>query len=431
MPLTIPDLLAPALRRPVAVFGGGVSGTGAVALVRALGGEAVVYDAKSEAFTAEAARRHGLVVFSPGFVPEHPWLALAREAGAMCLGELDFASLCWRGKIIAITGTNGKTTLTEFLAHALAASGRDARVTGNVGYAFSQLVVDTQGGQAEQIAVCEVSSFQAEALRHLRADAVLWTNFAEDHLERHPGLNAYFAAKAELLERAVRSECVWLGASVHAFAGAQGIALPEGVQVVATERLAPDERLAGTIFAEYPQRENYELARAWWRAAGWSETILSAAARTFALGPHRLTRVAEIDGVAYWNDSKATNFHAVEAALGRFVNAGPVLLIAGGKAKGGDIVAFVGRIARRVQHLFLIGETRPVLAAACRAHAVAHTLCGSLAEAVRAAAARARPGAQVLLSPGFASFDQFRSYEDRGRQFEQLVHELRPAPSLR
>lgn len=425
----IPDFLAPALTRPVAIFGGGVSGLGAVTLVHALGGEAVVYDAKGEAFTAEAARRHGLVVFSPGFAPEHPWLALARASDAICLGELDFASLFWRGEVIAITGTNGKTTLTEFLAHALRTAGRDARVTGNVGYAFARLIVETEGGTPEMIAVCEVSSFQAETLTHFRADAVLWTNFAEDHLERHPGMGAYFAAKAKLLARVMKPERIFLGTSVVNFARANRQTLPPGAESVASEEQANDAAVAGTIFARYPQRENFELARAWWRAAKLPEAVLGAAARTFALGPHRLARVAEIDGVTFWNDSKATNFHAVEAALGHFAT--PVLLIAGGKAKGGDVAAFVARIARRVQHLFLIGETKAVLAAACRAHAVAHTWCDSLAEAVRGATAAARPGAQVLLSPGFASFDMFRNYEDRGRQFEQLVQELRTASSLR
>jgi len=132
--------------------------------------------------------------------------------------------------------------------------------------------------------------------------------------------------------------------------------------------------------------------------------------------------VAVIEGVTYWNDSKATNFHAVEAALARF--AAPVFLIAGGKAKGGDLAAFVRRIAPRAKHAFLIGETSPALAAACAAHGVPHTLCATLEAATRAAARHAAPGDHVLLSPGFASFDMFRGYEHRGDQFEQLVNRL-------
>ena len=132
--------------------------------------------------------------------------------------------------------------------------------------------------------------------------------------------------------------------------------------------------------------------------------------------------MAVIDGVTYWNDSKATNFHAVEAALAKF--AAPVFLIAGGRAKGGDIAAFVGRIAPRVKHAFLLGETGPALAVACAAHGVPHTVCASLEEATGAAARQATPGDHVLLSPGFASFDMFRGYDHRGDQFEQLVNHL-------
>ena len=112
MALIVPDLLQPRLLKPVAIFGGGVSGEGVRALLHALGVAGTVYDAKTAEFTAAAAKNHGLVVFSPGFVPEHPWLQIADAAGIMCLGELDFASLFWRGRVVAITGTNGKTTLT-------------------------------------------------------------------------------------------------------------------------------------------------------------------------------------------------------------------------------------------------------------------------------------------------------------------------------
>ncbi|HVT74392.1 MAG TPA: Mur ligase family protein, partial [Lacunisphaera sp.] len=190
-----PANIARLLVRPVAVFGAGVSGLGVRELLARIGGVGEVYDehaaAASSRFTPEHAARHGLVVYSPGFAPRHPWLAIARAAGCRCLGELDFASLFWPGELLAITGTNGKTTLTEFLAHALALAGRPAHVAGNVGYPLSRFVVE-QAGRAG-IAVCEVSSFQAETLEFLRPSAVLWTNFAEDHLERHAGMDDYFA----------------------------------------------------------------------------------------------------------------------------------------------------------------------------------------------------------------------------------------------
>jgi UDP-N-acetylmuramoylalanine--D-glutamate ligase len=422
---TLPGFLQSRLQRPVAIFGAGVSGRGVRSLLAGLGAEARVYDAREREFTAAAAGGHALVVFSPGFPPDHPWLRLARSAGCACLSEVDFASLCWRGRIVAVTGTNGKTTLTEFITHALAGVGREAVATGNIGRSFSQVAADTGGGLAAATAVCEVSSFQAETLRYFHAEAALWTNFAEDHLERHDGLPAYFEAKAELV---ARSDVVFAGSSVRAYARQRPLAREVEARFVwvATEDQPADPRLEGTPFADYPQRENFLLAAAWWRASGLDEAALYTAARTFRLGAHRMAPVAEIDGVTYWNDSKATNFHAVEAALRRFPE--PVLLIAGGKAKGGDLAAFIRRITPRVRRIFLIGETAILLAAACADTGLPHAVCANLADAVRRAAEAATPGSHVLLSPGFASFDLVRNYEDRGHQFESLVRARRALP---
>jgi UDP-N-acetylmuramoylalanine--D-glutamate ligase len=425
--------IAALLARPVAVFGAGVSGQGVRELLAAVGGGGVLYDEQAagaeRTFTAREAAGHGLVDFSPGFSPSQPWLVTARAAGCTCLGELDFASLFWRGELVAITGTNGKTTLTEFLCHALKAAGLPAHVTGNIGHPFSRLVVEQRGGVVGSgaadpvqpvIAVCEVSSFQAETLRHLRPTATLWTNFAEDHLERHPGLAAYFAAKWRLVERTPPG-AVMVGTSVRHHALSAGVPLPPSASL-ATEGRPADARLQGTAFAGYPQYENFLLAAAWWRHRGLPEEALFAAARTFRPGAHRLARVGEKRGVTFWNDSKATNFHAVEAALATF--AAPVLWIGGGKAKGGDLGAFITRIARHVRHAFLIGETSAALAGHCRGARVPVTLCDTLAGAVEAAMARSVPGDHLVLSPGFASFDMFRGYDDRGHQFETLVENL-------
>lgn len=429
MPLKLPEFLQPALARTVAIFGGGVSGEGVRALLAELGVEGRIYDAKGDKgveFTSAAAKQHALVVYSPGFPPEHPWLEWARAADA-CIGELDFASLFWRGKVIAITGTNGKTTLTEFITHALGRAGRDAHATGNIGQPFSQLVAEKRGGAKDMFAICEVSSFQAETLQHFRADATLWTNFAEDHLERHPGLENYFGAKWNLITRTAPGAVV-IGSSVERYARKFDRPV-NAVKVVLTENQSADLKLVGTVFADYPQRENFLLAQAWWQANGFDEATLYAAARTFKLGRHRLASVGTCEGVTFWNDSKATNFHAVESALARF--SAPVILIAGGKSKGGDLAAFVHRIAPRVKHAVLIGETSNELAFQCSAFRVAHTVCPNLAEAVRRAAELADAGEHVLLSPGFASFDMFNNYGDRGEQFELLVQNLTsPAVNL-
>jgi UDP-N-acetylmuramoylalanine--D-glutamate ligase len=428
--LTPPEFLKPLLAAPVAVLGAGVSGRAVVALVERLGGIAQVFDERDPSaspFRESNVGAYKLVVFSPGFAPTHPWITAARAAGCLCLGEIDFASVFWRGSVVAITGTNGKTTMTEFLTHALRSIGRDAVAVGNVGRAFSQAVVDRGGGAPDSVAVCEVSSFQAETLRYFRADDALWINFAEDHLERHSTYEAYFMAKWRLFERTVGGH-VFAGTSVQRAAEHFGQTLPPGATVDTLDQPG-DVLLRGTVFEEYPQRENFILAAAWWRAAGLREGALYAAAQSFKLGPHRLACVGTVEGVRWWNDSKATNFHAVEAALARF--GAPVVLIAGGKAKGGDIAAFVQRIAPRVRAAFLIGETRHVLATFFGAAGVTHRVCPDLAEAVRLAAVAARPGDDVLLSPGFASLDQFRGYDDRGAQFERLVNNLGATPVLR
>ncbi len=424
MSLRIPEILYPLLGYPVAVLGGGVSGRAVLGLLDKIEAQGVLFDEKQpgarSTFTATEAAGHRLVVFSPGFAPDHRWLVTARQCGCVCLGELDFASLFWRGTVLAITGTNGKTTLTEFLTHALKAAGREAYATGNVGHSFSQLVVDQSGGVFDDVAVCEVSSFQSETFTHFRADAALWTNFAEDHLERHAGLRGYFDAKWRLLDRTVGG-VVLIGSSVQRFAAGLGRELPADA-CVHTEDQPADVLLSGTVFEHYPQRENFILAAAWWRQAGLPETTLYAAAQSFRLGRHRLACVGKRQGVTFWNDSKATNFHAVEAALSGFGT--PVLAILGGRAKGGDIPAFVGRIAPRLKHACLIGETKHVLAQACIASGLSHTVCATFEYAVQQAAAQASDGDHVLLSPGFASFDMFRSYEDRGEQFETLVRSL-------
>ncbi|EIQ00080.1 UDP-N-acetylmuramoylalanine-D-glutamate ligase [Opitutaceae bacterium TAV1] len=513
MQTRIPPFLHPLLAQPVAILGAGVSGRAVCDLLTTLGAAFTVFDERAvfperrhscrcdEAqrasplaappsgfpepgdasrrrsgrnaaapsavlFDSEAAAAHRLVIFSPGFPPGHPWLAAARAAGCTCLGELDFASLFWRGPLVAITGTNGKTTLTEFLTHALRSVGLDATAAGNIGMPLAHLVAERGGGGPDSVAVCEVSSFQAETMRHFRADAALWTNFAEDHLERHPTIEEYFHAKWRLFERTIGGH-VYAGTSVQAWADRLGQTLPADARV-ATEDQPGDILLRGTPFADYPQRENFLLASAWWRGAGHREGALYAAARTFTLADHRLQKIATttpqppataVQGsgsgvpssgsgnaapadnsrpetpniepqppqaaaapVSWWNDSKATNFHATEAALRSFT--APVILILGGKPKGGDIPAFVRRIAPRVRHALLIGETAPVLAAAAREAGLAHTVSATLERAVTDAARLAAPGDHVLLSPGFASFDQFRGYADRGLRFRQFVDKL-------
>lgn len=419
----VPDWLQHLLGRPAAVFGAGVSGRAAAGLVAALGGTAVIYDRKADRpqerqFGADEAARHGLVVVSPGFAPTHEWVRVARSAGCEILGELDLGALAWPGEVIAITGTNGKTTLTEFLTHALKLAGRDARAAGNIGIGFCDAW--RTPATAASIAVCEVSSFQAEILRFFEARVSLWSNFAEDHLERHGTLEAYFRAKYRLVQR-TRERTVFHGPGVLGFARQSGLELPARFFVPFAGEPVPAE-VKDTVLGRLPQFENFLLARALWRHLGLPGEILLRAAASFRLGGHRLARAGLVRGVAFWNDSKATNFHAVEAALASFPQ--PVMLIAGGRAKGGDIGAFVRRIAPRVRQAFVIGETAGVLLRHFREQAVPVRHCESLRDATVRALDEASAGDVVLLSPAFASFDMFTGYDDRGRRFESIVAEL-------
>jgi UDP-N-acetylmuramoylalanine--D-glutamate ligase len=428
--MILPEAIAPLTRRPVAVLGYGVSGQAATGLLQQCGCAVEAYDEKASpgvrgAFGATEAKRHDLVVYSPGFRQDHPWLEIARAAGCQCLGELDFASLFWKGALIAVTGTNGKTTLTEFLATALRRQGLSAVPAGNIGHPLSRL--DDLEATQDRVAVCEVSSFQAENLQYLQPQALLWTNFDEDHLDRYPEMREYFTAKWNLVERLTKPSLI-VGESVAQAAAKFGRKLPAFAVVVHREgsrHLVPES----SVFSSYPQSENYLVARAYWEQQGFPVKVLEETAQSFSTRRHRLTRVTDWESVTYWNDSKGTNFHATLAALETFP--GPVVWIAGGKSKGGDIEGFAGRAAGRVREAFLIGETAGILAAGLHARGIPATICDSLREAVQKAhdAGRHSAPAQVLFSPGFSSFDMFHDYAERGLAFEQAVLGLKAAPS--
>lgn len=395
-----------------------------MALLRKFGLKAIYYDAggtdpAEQTFGPKQARKHGLIVYSPGFNLEHPWLCIARAAGCICLSELDLAALSWPHSIIGITGTNGKTTLTEFLAAALRRKGLSATAVGNNGVPFSMLV---QQQQATGIAVCEISSFQAESVKHLRLDALLWTHFSEDHLDRHRDLHSYFAAKWRLLG-CLRQRQFFLGPSVAEAAQRYGFALPDYAVVVDEQAGNAGTFIHDTVFARPPQRANGLIAHAYWRSRGLDEQAFCQAARGFSLPRHRLALTTTIGGIAFWNDSKATNFSATLAALESF--ASPVLWIGGGKAKGGDLKAFLCALAAKIKMAFLFGATAPQLAEQLELAGRQAWAFPSLTAAVQAAFRQAEPQEAVLFSPGFASQDGFCNYAERGEFFEKAVLDLK------
>jgi UDP-N-acetylmuramoylalanine--D-glutamate ligase len=413
-----PESLRRRLARPAAIFGSGVSGQSVADSLASAGFASVVYDEKggNPDFGPEQAARHDLLVYSPGFPQSHPWLLAARRAGLMCLTELDFGALLWTGPAIAITGTNGKTTLTEFLSFAFKRAGHDAIACGNVGLPLTSLFRTVSNGSF--LAVVEVSSFQAEDLRHFTPEAVLWTNFDEDHLDRHGELESYFRAKFRLIERMMPGGILVVGESVVEAARDFGIELPVET-IVATREEGAATVPRGSMFDTWPQRENWAVALRYWQARGLATRLLEEAARLFRPAPHRLRKVAEGQGIEFWNDSKGTNFHAVQAALSQFSI--PVRWIGGGKWKGGDLAGFARRLAPRIEAAYLIGETAPELLRHFEAAGRPARAFASLQDAVVAAARDSHGPTAILLSPGFSSFDMFRGYAERGAVFERAA----------
>jgi len=424
--LEIPSALAGLTTRPVAVFGSAISGRAVSDLLSSLGIEWVCYDeyannGSRREFTKHEALEHRLVVYSPGFPGKHPWLETGRDSGCVCMNELDFASLFWPGSIIAVTGTNGKTTLTEFIAYAYREIGIDAQAVGNNKYPLSRLVESS--GADDAIAVCEVSSFQAEDMHHFNADALIWTNFSEDHLDRHGSMEDYFAAKWNLIHRLRQPFLLVADETVVQAANEFGRNLPDFASIVGQTDEKPWEMPETSAFAFYPQMDNLRLVREFWRRKGLPEDVLKRAAESFPPRPHRFVKVGEIEGVDFWDNSKSTDFASALAAtdsLGK-----PILWIGGGKSKGGDMEAFARKIAGRVKAAFLIGETAPYLASVFENYGKAAQVCSDMREAVNAAYSAASPGDSVVLSPGFASFDMYADFEQRGDCFTDVVLSLK------
>ncbi|MEO0794858.1 MAG: UDP-N-acetylmuramoyl-L-alanine--D-glutamate ligase [Verrucomicrobiota bacterium] len=414
----IPDLRS----GPIAVFGNGVSGQGAAALLRSRGAWVNMFDQHGgpgvkTKFAESDAKTHRLVVFSPGFPPDHPWLVCARDAGAKLYGELDFASIYWPGATIAVTGTNGKSTLTQFLVHALKSIGADALAAGNVGYPLSRYF-ETGAGDRSTV-VCEISSFQAEALQAFSPLVLFWTNISEDHLDRHGSMENYFRAKWRLVERLRRPRLI-IGPSVAEMAEKLGFKLPSFAKVVSMDDVElPDSG----PFSCAPQAHNYALARIYWEEESYDPKVLEAAARSFQLAPHRLERVAEKDGVEFWNDSVATNAAAAEAAISTIRR--PIHWIGGGRNKGCEIDVFAKRIANRLDAAYLIGESGQEMARVLGESGVDARYSETLEQAVMEAWEKCPVNGSILLSPGFASHDQFSNYVKRGECFKQTVLSLK------
>ncbi len=445
----------------VLVVGLGKSGVSAALFLRKQGARVTVSDARpSEALAKEIPalldagvmvetgghgvltfRRQDLVVLSPG-VPLHtPEVQQVQRFGVPIIGELELASQVLKGEVVAITGSNGKTTTTSLLGHIFQRAGRQTLVGGNIGLPVVDLV---SGSTADTWSILEVSSFQLETIQTFRPHIALVLNITPDHLDRHGDFEHYAAAKARITENQAAADFLVLNAEdkptqmVAAKTAAQifwfsnvrrvkqgAFTHADGVYFIATEGGTPEPIMpvAGIQLRGAHNIENVLAAVAAARLAGIPADGIRDGVQTFHAVDHRLQFVAKVRGVDYFNDSKATNVDATMKALEAFP--GDVRLILGGKDKGSDYTTLLPLLRTRAKALYTIGSAAQKIEdqlVESLPYPITHA--ETLANAVALCALEAVPGDTVLLAPACASFDQFSSYEHRGQAFAALVQEL-------
>jgi UDP-N-acetylmuramoylalanine--D-glutamate ligase len=391
------------------------------------------------------------LVKSPGVPSEAPAVRLARERGIPVLGELELAWRLLPNRFVAVTGTNGKTTVTELLGHVWRAAGEPVAVAGNVGTPLASLVGEIP---ADATVLCECSSFQLEDTEAFAPECAVLLNVTPDHLDRHRDFEDYLQAKLRIFANQGNDDVAVFNADEPAIRGLDlgGCARRLPYCREDSEPRHPRTRSGGgagpgcpvsfndgVIFADSePLLETAELSLLGPHNA---ENAMAVAAAALAMGidreavrdglrsftgiPHRLERVAEVDGVLYVNDSKATNVAAAAAALRSFD--GGVRAILGGSLKGDGFEALADPVAERCVACYLIGPAATVLERdlePARAAGVELRRCAGLADAVQSAADEARAGDVVLLAPACASFDAYRDFEERGEHFRSLVEGL-------
>jgi UDP-N-acetylmuramoylalanine--D-glutamate ligase len=360
----------------------------------------------------ETLREAGVVVKSPGVPQSASPVVAARQMGIPIVGELELAWRLLANDFIAVTGTNGKTTTTEWIGHIHREAGLAVEVAGNVGTAASSLVGKLP---AQATIVCEASSFQLEDADLFAPEAAVLLNLAEDHLDRHGSFESYVAAKLRIFANQSAEDVAVLPEDLQIGPGGRARQIRFGSGPEA--ELAEEVRLPGAH-----NRFNGMAAAAVCLARGIDQGAIAAGLRSFRGVPHRLEVVSTAGGVTWVNDSKATNVASTIVALESF--SGGIHLIAGGRGKGQDFSALAHPVGERCSSVYLIGEATDEIAEALRATDVAVHEVGELEHAVAAARAAAAPGETVLLSPACASYDQYRDFEARGEHFRSLVIEL-------
>jgi len=435
----------------IAVLGAGLSGSAGALLLRSEGAHVTVLDSAEEknllkstidnlrsqdvrvicgAVADKDPSTYQMAVLSPGIDPVS---RLARNFSSPKIDMIGELELGWRScevPVIAITGTNGKTTTTELVAQMLNACGQKTIACGNIGKPLSEVAREKK--QFDVLTV-EVSSFQLETIQKFRPSISLWLNFAPDHLDRYRSVADYRAAKLRIFENQTADDVAIVNAverlpgirartiTFSAYVDQADFRLSEGAIIYQNEAVL---RLSDTKLRGLHNIENLMATLAAGMARGLSFREMTAPLCTYEPRPHRCEFVRELGGVAYVNDSKATNLDAVEKALRAQTK--PVILIAGGKDKGFTFDPLRPLIEERVKSTILIGEMAESIRRSWSG-AARSDIANSLADAVERAHAVAGPGEVVLFSPGTSSFDMFKSYADRGDQFRALVQAL-PQP---
>jgi UDP-N-acetylmuramoylalanine--D-glutamate ligase len=377
-----------------------------------------------------------LIIPSPGVPADAPFLQAARAKGVTIWSEVELADRFLRGRLIGITGSNGKTTTTSLIEHILKNAGFPTILAGNIG---TPLIARVEQSSDRTITVMELSSFQLELIESFRPNISVFLNLTADHLDRHHTFEAYGRAKARIFENQTEADSAVLNADdpattslvpakpqLYWFSRKQHVA--EGAFVrenaIVFRHDGDEEAVLKLQEISLPGAHNVEnvlAAVAAARLAGAEPAAIAKGVRCFAGVEHRLKFVAEIGGVRYYNDSKATNVDATIKALDAFP--GRILIVLGGKDKGSDYTSLQRPLREKAILALLIGAAAEKIEKQITG-SVAIERAGTIERAVEIASHAARPGDVVLLAPACASFDQFQNYEHRGRVFKELVHQL-------
>lgn len=381
-------------------------------------------------------RGQDLIVVSPGIPLDAPALVQARALGGSVIGEIELAARFLRGPIVAITGSNGKTTTTTLTGEIVTAGGFPALVGGNIG---TPAIALAERATPESVIVLEVSSFQLETIHSFRPKVAVILNVTPDHLDRHRTFEAYVEAKARILENQQSADlavlnaddptCVAMAARTKAqvFWFSRQKEVQQGAWVLDGNILFRDgaQQREIMLVSEISLKgahnlENVLAAVCAGALMGCAPGKIRQAVREFKAVEHRLEYVATIRGVDYYNDSKATNVDATIKALESFP--ANIHLIVGGKDKGSDYTLLNDLLRQRVKRVYTIGAAAAKIESQIKGVEVVHA--DTLENALRKANAVAEPGDVVLLAPACASFDQFKNYEQRGQVFKQIVRTL-------